>query len=100
MPFNKQEAIQDQMMGNQTMNQKMINNLIKIGRAIELGQNDVKWARRAAAGLLWLPEEAIWLYHPWNANAVRSDMALCNLRQEWKDAGYSFIGNGSMLASG
>jgi hypothetical protein len=99
MPYTKEEAIQDQMMSN-TMNQKTINNLIKIGRAIEIGQNDVKWARRAAAGLLWLPEEAIWLYHPWNSNAVRSDMALGRLRQEWKEAGYHFIGNGSMLANG
>lgn len=101
MPFTKEEAIEDQMIGNNQMDEEMMKALNKIGNTIDLGAQDLKWARRVAAEVLGLPVEALWLYSPWSVqggNAARSDKALFRLRQEWKDAGYEFTGK-SMLVN-
>lgn len=64
--------------------------LKKIVKAIDYGESNTGWARRAAAAFLGLPPDAVWLYSPGLDRAARSDKKLGNLREEWKAAGNEF----------
>lgn len=77
----------------------MIRNLSDINNAVKSGHPNILWARGAAAALLGLPIEAIWIYSPWaHANAARSDKRLRSLRQEWIDyKNYEFHNNKLLL---
>jgi hypothetical protein len=72
------------------MKQVTIKHLTTIANSIEAGELNLGVARKIAATILGLPMEAICFYGPWHHNAKRKDMRVCNLRQEWQEAGYEF----------
>ena len=97
MPNTKEEARKDQMIGNKKMNPATIKHLTTIANSIEIGALNLGVARRIAATILGLPEEAICFYGPWHHNAKRSDMALYKLRMEWMEAGQEFSQDSLLL---
>jgi hypothetical protein len=97
MPFTKSEARLDQLMGYKPIRETTIRSLTKIANAIEGGGNDLKWARKVAATVLGLPEDAVWLYGPCSDRAARSDKLLSSLRQEWIESGEEFLKGGMLL---
>jgi hypothetical protein len=91
MPYTKAEAVEDQLMGYKPIKEGTIRSLTKIANAIEEGGNDLKWARKVAATILGLPEDAVWLYSPGSDRAARSDKLLSSLREEWIESGEEFL---------